>query len=259
MQLLIDFYKNLPRLGPGSTQHTLQALSLAGFNSNRLKQQDAPLKIADIGCGTGATTLTLAQYFTEHNPAKNFSILGVDFLQDFLLTLQEKARAQNLDKHINTICEDMQSLPFKEGEFDILWSEGAIYSMGFEKGVQAWYPFLKKNGILALSEITWLTPSRPNKVQTYWDAAYAEMGTAAEKIAILENSGYSILGYFTLPPSCWIDNYYNTVENNFAPFLQSQAHSTEAKALVEEQLTEIALYKEFLSYYSYGMYIAKKI
>jgi precorrin-6B methylase 2 len=51
LQLLIDLHLDGDRQGPGSKEDTLRAIELAG-----LIQKNA-LKIADIGCGTGASTL----------------------------------------------------------------------------------------------------------------------------------------------------------------------------------------------------------
>ncbi|MGA0199285.1 MAG: SAM-dependent methyltransferase, partial [Prochlorotrichaceae cyanobacterium] len=52
-QLLIDLHKRADRQGPGGEAASAQALNLAGVS------REAPLKVADIGCGTGASTLFL--------------------------------------------------------------------------------------------------------------------------------------------------------------------------------------------------------
>ncbi|WP_373463197.1 hypothetical protein [Bacillus sp. SORGH_AS_0510] len=36
----------------------------------------------------------------------------------------------------------MKSLPYDEGQFDIIWSEGAIFIIGFEKGLREWKKYL---------------------------------------------------------------------------------------------------------------------
>jgi ubiquinone/menaquinone biosynthesis C-methylase UbiE len=57
----------------------------------------APLKVADIGCGTGASTLVLAQLL-------NARITAVDFLQDFLDVLEEKAESMGVADRISTLA-----------------------------------------------------------------------------------------------------------------------------------------------------------
>ena len=58
LELITDLYQGLARLGPGSEAATLQALALA--EAAGLSRQ-APLHVADLGCGTGAATWVLAQ------------------------------------------------------------------------------------------------------------------------------------------------------------------------------------------------------
>lgn len=42
----------------------------------------------------------------------------------------------------NWFCS-MENLPFGDREYDIIWSEGAIYNIGFERGVIDWNRYLK--------------------------------------------------------------------------------------------------------------------
>jgi hypothetical protein len=37
----------------------------------------------------------------------------------------------------------------RDEELDAIWSEGAIYNMGFEAAIAAWKAFLKPGGILS--------------------------------------------------------------------------------------------------------------
>lgn len=68
---------------------------------------------------------------------------------------------------------------------------------------------------MALSEITWLTNQRPSEIQEHWDHEYPDISVASDKIKILEKHGFSLVGYFYLPQSSWIDNYYQPLENSF--------------------------------------------
>jgi SAM-dependent methyltransferase len=152
----------------------------------------------------------------------------------------------------------MASLPFEDGSLDLIWSEGAIYNMGFTRGIEAWRQFLKPGGVLAVSEITWLRPDPPDDIKGFWETEYPEIATAAEKIAILERAGYDMLGYFVLPSTCWIDNYYRPTEARMHDFLQRHAGQPEADELIERERQEAAMYERFQSVYGYGFYVARK-
>lgn len=245
LELIVDLHRDNPRQGPGGEAEFRQALTLAGLETR------TSLEVADIGCGTGSSAIALARVL-------NARVTAVDFLGAFLETLEQRARDAGVADRIDTLKGSMDELPFEQSAFDLIWSEGAIYNMGFARGVTYWRQFLKPRGVLGVSEITWTTQSRPQEVDSYWRAAYPEIGTASEKFAVLESAGYSPIGYFTLGEHCWLDNYYHPLRDSTAQFLQRHQYSDDAVALVREGEEEQALYERFKAFYSYGFYIARK-
>jgi len=246
IQLLIGLHKDGMYQGPGGKAETRQAMRIAGLDRSR------HLRIADIGCGTGASTLLLAQELDAE-------ITAVDFLSEFLETLEARATEEGVSERITTLNCSMEALPFSEAEYDVIWSEGAVYTMGFQAGVSAWKHFLKPNGIMVLSEMTWLSESRPHEIQAHWDAEYPEIDVASAKIKILEQNGFCPEGYFVLPKSCWVQNYYKPMESRFSHFLKACKHSEAAEHIVELEKNEIALFEKYGDYYGYGVYIARKL
>lgn len=246
LQLLIDLHIDGKRQGPGGDAETRLAVTLSGLKGRR------NLRIADIGCGTGASTLVLAKELDAR-------ITAVDFLPEFLAVLEGAAAKAGVADRITTLAQSMDALPFGQGEMDAIWSEGAIYNMGFEAGIAAWRRFLKPGGILAVSELTWLTHDRPAELQAHWDAEYPEVDTAAAKLALLERHGYSPVGYFALPEYCWLDNYYGPIQLRLGGFLESHNHSDAAKAIAAAEEVEIALYEQYRAFVSYGYYVARKV
>lgn len=246
LQLLVDLHRHNLRQGPGGEAETIKALELAGLD------RACPLKIADIGCGTGSATLLLARELDAE-------IIAVDFLPAFLEILQSRAQNQGVAEKITTLDCSMDVLPFPDEEFDVIWSEGAIYNMGFEAGISAWRRFLKPGGKLVVSEITWLTAERPQELQAYWDAEYPAIDVASAKMALLEQHGYCPEAYFYLPKHCWLDNYYHPIHNGIQAFLERNAQSKAAREIVEIEKAELAIYEQYSDYFSYGIYIAKKI
>jgi len=245
LELFIDFYRNTPRQGPGSKEETLKALELTGLINK------SELRIADIGSGSGAQTIILAKNLNGH-------ITAVDLFPQFLGELNANAANSGLSKQITTLEASMEDLPFEKDSFDLIWSEGAIYNMGFENGIKNWKKYLKVGGYLVLSEITWTTSKRPKPLEDFWTKEYPEIATASIKINQLERNGLDLVGYFNLDTRSWLDHYYKPLEGNFETFLDRHKHAANAQSIVEDQKAEITLYQKYQAYYNYGFYIARK-
>ncbi|MGE0385417.1 MAG: class I SAM-dependent methyltransferase [Gammaproteobacteria bacterium] len=242
---LVDLHRDAVRLGPGGDDETRLAIALSGLRSA------SGGEIADIGCGTGASTLVLARELDA-------VVTAVDFRPEFIHALAVAVERQGLGERVRTLLASMHALPFAARSLDAIWSEGAIYNMGFTNGIRAWRRFLKPGGILAVSELTWLTRERPAELEQHWKREYPEVGTASDKIAVLEQHGFSPLGYFTLPQRCWLENYYRPMQARFAAFLARNGHSPAAAAIVAAEEREIALHERYAAFVGYGFYVARK-
>jgi SAM-dependent methyltransferase len=245
LQLLIDLHKDGPRQGPGGDVETRLAIALSGLKGT------ANLEVADLGCGTGASTLVLTRELDAH-------VTAVDILPEFLARLENAAGRAGVADRITTLAASMQALPFAEASYDAIWSEGAIYNVGFAAGIAAWRKYLKPGGILAVSELTWLTGERPEELQVHWEREYPEVDTASGKMAVLERLGFSPIGYFPLPEQCWLDNYYRPLQRRFPEFLDRHEASEAARTLVAAEEREIALYERYKNLVGYGYYVARK-
>lgn len=245
LRLLLDLHRGGARQGPGGDDETRLAIALSGL------AEKPNLRIADIGCGTGASTLVLAAELDAH-------ITAVDFLDEFLAELDDAAERAGVADRVTTLSASMDALPFGEDEYDAIWSEGAIYNVGFAAGLEAWRRYLKPDGVIAVSELTWLTDERPEALQAHWDREYPEVDTASAKIAVLERLGFTPIGYFPLPDRCWLDKYYRPLQQRFGAFLERHGNSEAASAIVAAEEAEIALYEQYRDYVSYGFYVGRK-
>jgi SAM-dependent methyltransferase len=247
LELLVDLHRDGVRQGPGGDAETRRAIDLSG-----LRSASGPLRIADLGCGTGAAACVLARELDA-------VVTAVDLLPPFVEELERRIAGEGLAGRVEPVVAAMEDLPFVDGSFDAIWSEGAVYNVGFGSGVQSWRRLLKPGGVLAVSELTWLTGERPAEIEEHWIEQYPEVGTASAKTAVLEASGYSPIGYFVLSKHCWLENYYRPMQARFEAFLERHGRSEAAASIVEAERREIALYERYAEFVGYGYYIARKV
>lgn len=245
LDLVIDLHLRNDRQGPGSDAETRRAIDLARLD------RSVQLTIADIGSGTGASSLVLANTLNAH-------ITAIDFAEPFINALRERVDQAGLGERIEATVGQMESLPFQDEQFDVIWAEGAIYNMGFTEGLRAWRRFLRPGGIMAVSEITWTTSERPAPIEEHWNAEYPAIATASEKLRIIEDEGYEPASFFFLPRDCWEESYYGPLRSSFPAFMERHDNSVAARAIVDAEEREIDLYRDYGQYYSYGFYLARK-
>lgn len=243
-EIMIEYHKHNERQGPGSEETTLKALSF-------IPHLNEKTKILDIGCGTGAQTITLGMN-------TDAQITAIDMLPQFLEELMKKVKENDLTKRITAKEMLMDSLTIEDDSLDLIWSEGAIYNIGFEKGLSLWRKHLKDGGHIAVSEISWTKDSRPTEIEKYWVDAYPEIDTIENKLSILEKSGYTPITYFELDENCWIDNYYQPLLEKTEEFIKKHNYNDEVKEFIEQIKIEADMYNKFKDFYNYVFYIAKK-
>lgn len=243
--MICTYFGNLNRQSPGSIEATKEALSF-------IPELSDDAQIADIGCGTGTQTLTLAQN-TKGN------ITGIDLFPHFTEKLNNRAKEQNLSNRVKAVTCDMTELSIAENSLDLLWSEGAIYNIGFEKGITEWKRFIKKDGYIAITDATWFTKDRPVEIEKFWADAYNGVTTPEIKIAQLLNAGYKFIASFALPTECWTKNYYEPQKIVQKKMLDERKGDKSFAEFISMQKNEAQMYEKYGNYYGYVFYIAKKI
>lgn len=242
--LICEYFSSIERQGPGSPETTVRALSF-------IEGLTPESKIADLGCGTGTQTITLAQNAQGH-------ITALDLFPKFIDILNENAHKAGLSDRLKGIVGDMAEPPFADGELDLIWSEGAIYNVGFERGLNEWRRFLKTGGYLAVSEASWFTPERPAEIEDFWMESYPEIDTIPAKVAQMQAAGYIPVSTFIIPVECWTKYFYAPQVESRRKFLEKYAGDPTVEMLVKSQMHEEKLYNKYKDYYGYVFYIGKK-
>lgn len=236
-------HRGLPQQGPGSDASTLRALSLVP------ELPSAPA-IVDLGCGPGRQTLALAR-------ATGARVTAVDLAPGFLAELARRARTAGLGDRIATRCQSIDALDLPDASFDLAWSEGALYTVGFEKALRALRPLLRPGSSLAATELTWLVDDPPEAARAFWREAYPPMTSRRANRSAIESSGYEMLADFALPESDWWDGYYLPLEARIEK-LRARATGEDARAALDSARREIDLFRACPGAYGYVFYVARR-
>jgi len=242
--LIAEYYAGLDRQGPGSPEATAKAASFVrGLNSESL--------VADIGCGSGTQTMFLARNIPGQ-------ITGIDLFPRFIDLLNQQAVKLGLEDRVKGKVGSMDALDFKEGSLDLMWSEGAIYFLGFEEGLKLWRKFLKPGAYVAVSEATWFTLERPAEIEDFWQDAYPGIDTMPRKLAQMQRAGYDPVACFRLPEDGWIEHFYEPQVEAEKAFLKKHAGNNAAEDFIANQRYEAQLYGKYKEHYGYAFYIGRK-
>lgn len=246
LNLICEYFSQMERQGPGSPEITLKALN---FIDNLTKES----RIADIGCGTGGQTMVLAQ----NAPGQ---VTGLDLFPDFIRIFNDNAESLGLQNRVKGIVGSMEEeLPFEAASLDLIWSEGAIYNIGFERGLTEWKQYLKKGGYIAVSEASWFTDERPDAINDFWMKAEPGIDTIPNKVAQMQKAGYIPVSTFILPENCWIEHYFAPQAEARAKLLEKYANNEAVEKFLAFGRHEEELYHRYKEFYGYVFYIGKKI
>ncbi len=243
--LICEYFSSIERQGPGSPEVTIKALSF-------IDHLTPASRIADIGCGSGGQTMVMARHSPGH-------ITGIDLFPAFIELFNSNARKLNLQERVTGRVGSMEKLAFEAEELDLIWSEGAIYNIGFERGLNEWRGFLKPGGFIAVSEASWFTDERPAEIDQFWKNAYPEIDTIPVKVAQMQKAGYIPVATFVLPENCWTEHFYEPQIPAQESFLKKHAGNKTAEELVANERHEAELYHKYKEFYGYVFYIGKKI
>ncbi|MEL7509727.1 MAG: class I SAM-dependent methyltransferase [Cyanobacteria bacterium J06554_1] len=242
MDYFLQIYGTLPRAGPGSNELTRRAFEM---------MSDVPEspRILDIGCGPGMQTVELLRLTSG-------TAVALDLFPEMISQVRASAERAGVSDRLETLEQDMTKMAFPESSFDVVWSEGAIYFLGFEAGLRKVKTFVKPGGYVAVSEAVWLKPNPPPGAVEFWKD-YPEIDTVAAKLDVIDHVGYESVGYFILPPAAWTEQYYNPMEQRIAEKTPEWSGIPEAEAVLKEARNEISTFRRYADYFSYAFFVMR--
>lgn len=236
---------DLPQQGPGDDYSTLKALALIpGL-------PDKP-EILDIGCGPGRQTMALVRY-------TNGRITALDNHQPFLDEVRRRAEALGVADRVTVKNCSMSGMDFEEKSFDLIWSEGALYVMGFRRGLDYCRRFLKSGGFIVVTEVSWFIEEQPVELYEFWNAEYPDIRSVDQNLKMIEELGYHLVTSFPLPESAWLEGYYYPLGRRIKALREKYAENKETIACLDNEEREIEIFEKYSGYYGYVFYVMQAV
>ena len=195
-----------------------------------LPKMDKP-RILDIGCGSGIPTLELVRL-------SNGEIIGIDIDQAALDRLNERVKKLGLSDRVKAINCSMFELRFPDESFDIIWVEGALAPIGFERALKEWGRVLKRNGFMVFHD---------------------DLGSKEKKLELIPKCGYKLVDHFQLPDDAWWVLYYEPLQDRVRELTKKYGKDTEALKVIKKYQDEIEMYKKNPNEFRSIFFIMQKI
>jgi len=241
--VFFELHSQLPRESPGRACYTRQAFTM-------LPAMETP-RILDVGCGTGPATLELAKL-------SDGTVIAIDTHRPYIDRLQRKAEQRGLQGRVQTRHRSMLDMEFPDGSFDLIWAEGSIYIIGFERGLREWHSLLRPGGFMAVHDVVWLQPDPPKEIRDYWQEMYPDIASVDERIESIRRQGYRLLGHFTLPEQAWWDEYYGPLEQRIGLLRGKYADDPDALAVLAQEQREVDMYRRYSAWYGSAFFVMQK-
>lgn len=243
-QIFFEVYESLPRQGPGSRACAARALGLCS------ELQNAPA-ILDLGCGVGGQTL----YLAEALPSAQ--ILAIDSHVPSIARLQDAVAERGLAQRVRALVGDMAHPEQPPASFDLIWSEGALYSIGLRQALRVCHGLLRPGGYIAFTDAIWLKENPPSEVKAAFEVDYPAMGSLDDDLATIRDSGFEVIGHFRLPDAAWWDDFYSPMETRIGELRKKYANDVEALTILGQLAAEPEMHRRHADFYAYEFFVAR--
>lgn len=243
-ELLVELYKDIPKMGPGSPEITQSVYSM-------LRLPEEPT-ILDVGCATGMSSIQLARLSKGR-------IIAFDMNEVYLDILTERAKEQGLAERIQTAKGNVSHIDFNESTFDAIWAENIVFALGLERALSEWKRFLKSSGYLVISILVRVRDSVPHDASAYWESVYPNIVTHETVLRTIEQQGYRFVNSLPIPESDSMKNCYLPLERKISTLREKYSSNTEFMDWLDLNQREIDMVRKYGSeYYMFTFYIIQK-
>ena len=241
--ILRELHGELSRGSPARLGFTRKAFQM-------LPDMDNP-GILDVGCGHGGPTLELARLGGGR-------VTGLDIDQSALHELSWRAGEEGLSDRLQVVHGSMADMDFADESFDVIWSEGSMHILGFERALGEWRRLISPSGFLVVHEMVWLRPNPPAEIVNCPQLAYPGIRTVSEYIERVPDHGYDLVGHFVLPEDFWLADYFVPMVARIRELRRKYADDQAAQRTLDSEQWAADLYSKHAEWYGSVFLVMQK-
>ena len=170
--------------------------------------------ILDVGCGSGIPTIELAKL-------SGGKVTGIDVDQNQLNRLDKRIQEEGLSNRVFARNCSLLDVDFPDETFDIIWAEGSMHIVGFERGLKECRKLLKPEGFLVVHD---------------------GIKEISHKLDRVPDFGYKLVNHFMLPDDVWWTDYFEPLERLIKKW-RDRAKSPESLRILERCQNEVNIFK----------------
>lgn len=187
-------------------------------------------RILDVGCGSGVPTLELAKL-------SEGQIIGIDIDQPLLDELAKKIEEAGFTERIKTMKCSMLNMKFPDESFDIIWAEGSIFRIGFQRGLKEWRRFIKSKGFFVVHD---------------------EISNITKKLELIPIYGYKLIDNFLLQEDVWWVEYYCPLEKRIQELRKKYGDDHEVIVILDKEQKEVDEFKKNPKFHGSVFFVMQK-
>lgn len=93
-----------------------------------------------------------------------------------------------LSRRVSPVVGNLSNLEQPPANFDLIWSEGALYNIGIENALRVCHRLLRPGGHLAFTDAVRRKENPPPEVKASFEEDYPTMGRVADILAAIDGA-----------------------------------------------------------------------
>lgn len=241
--VLFELHRASRRTRPGHNTCTKKAFDLLP------RLREAP-SILDIGCGAGAQTLELVRL-------SGGTVTAIDKNDAQLEELRNEGERLGLSERLRTLLGPIDTSSLNEGEFDLVWSEGGVQSLGLVNALESWRTRLAIGGSLVFSDLNWLKSPPPPELASFLRSTYPEMISVDETLEEFDRHGLDLISFFVASETAWWDEYFAPLEKRIFELQLRYPDDHAVSSMLQSEKRKIDFRRKFPDCYGLVFYVAR--